>query len=108
MHIQHEPGARPDHVEHLATWDDQPQPGDPRPGLVEALHAIGPDGTVLAWNMGFETGVLEDLAEIFPAEAEFLADLVERMDDLIIPFRSFWVYHPRQKGNCSSRPCCPP
>ena len=107
LHIQHEPGARPDHVEHLATWDDQPQPGDPRPGLVEALHAIGPDGTVLAWNMGFETGVLEDLAEIFPAEAEFLADLVERMDDLIIPFRSFWVYHPRQKGNCSLKAVLP-
>jgi hypothetical protein len=107
LHIQQEPGARPEHVEYLATWIDQPVPGDPRGDLIEALKAIGPDGTVLCWNMGFEKGVLEDLAEVFPAEADRLADLVERMDDLIIPFRSFWVYHPRQKGNCSLKAVLP-
>jgi hypothetical protein len=108
LHIQEDPGERPRHVEHLATWNDEPLPGDPRPGLVRALKAIEPDGgTVLCWNMGFEKGVLEDLAEVFPTEAERLADLVERMDDLIIPFRSFWVYHPRQKGNCSLKAVLP-
>jgi hypothetical protein len=107
LHIQQEPGARPRHVEYLATWNDVPLPGDPRPGLVDALKAIGPDGSVLCWNMGFEKGVLENLAEMFPAEAERLAGLVERMDDLIIPFRSFWVYHPRQKGNCSLKAVLP-
>jgi hypothetical protein len=107
LHIQPEPGARPEHVEYLATWNDVPLPGDPRPGLVDALKAIGPDGTVLCWNMGFEKGVLEDLAEVFPAEAERLAGLVKRMDDLIIPFRNFWVYHPRQKGACSLKAVLP-
>ena len=108
LHIQEDPGARPRHVEHLATWNDEPLPGDPRPGLVQALKAIEPDGgTVLCWNMGFEKGVLEDLAEVFPTEAERLAELVERMDDLIIPFRSFWVYHPLQKGNCSLKAVLP-
>jgi len=107
LHIQDEPGARPRHVEYLATWDSVPLPGDPRPDLVRALDAIGPDGTVLCWNMGFEKGVLEDLAEMFPAEAERLAGLVERMGDLIIPFRSFWVYHPLQKGNCSLKSVLP-
>ncbi|MEN8006221.1 MAG: DUF2779 domain-containing protein [Candidatus Krumholzibacteriota bacterium] len=107
LHIQDQPGARPRHVEYLATWNDVPDPGDPRPGLVEALGAIGPEGTILCWNMGFEKGVLEDLAEMFPAEAERLAGLVERMDDLIIPFRSFWVHHPRQKGNCSLKSVLP-
>ncbi len=107
LHIQHEPGVRPEHVEYLATWNDVPLPGDPRPGLVDALKAIGPDGTVLAWNMGFEKGVLGDLAEMFPVEAERLADLVERMDDLIIPFRAFWVHHPRQKGSCSLKAVLP-
>jgi len=107
LHIQENRGERPRHVEYLATWNHVPLPGDPRPGLVEALKAIGPDGTVLCWNMGFEKGVLEDLAEMFPAEAEFMADLVGRMEDLIVPFRSFWVYHPRQKGNCSLKAVLP-
>ena len=107
LHIQENRGERPRHVEYLATWNDEPEPGDPRPGLVEALKAIGPDGTVLCWNMGFEKGVLEDLAELFPAEVEFLAGIVERMEDLIIPFRSFWVYHPRQQGNCSLKAVLP-
>jgi hypothetical protein len=57
--------------------------------------------------MSFEKNVLEDLAEIFPDRAEFLAGLVDRMDDLIIPFRNFWVYHPQQKGNCSLKAVLP-
>jgi hypothetical protein len=107
LHIQDEPGARPEHVEFLATWNDVPLPGDPRPGLVEALKAIGPVGTVLCWNMGFEKGVMEDLAELYPDQGKFLAGLVERMEDLIIPFRSFWVYHPKQGGNCSLKAVLP-
>ncbi len=107
LHIQHEPGDRPEHVEYLATWNDLPLPGDPRPGLVDALKAIGPYGTILCWNMGFEKNVIEELAEVFPAEAERLAGLVERLDDLIIPFRNFWVYHPRQKGHCSLKAVLP-
>jgi hypothetical protein len=107
LHVQHEPGARPEHVEYLATWSDVPLPGDPRGGLVEALQAIGPHGTILCWNMGFEKSVLGDLAEIFPQEAEWLAGLARRMDDLIIPFRNFWVYHPQQKGNCSLKAVLP-
>ena len=31
----------------------------------------------------------------------------ERMEDLIVPFRSFWVYHPRQRGNCSLKSVLP-
>jgi hypothetical protein len=94
-------------VEYLATWDGDTPPGDPRQGLVHALQAIGPEGTILCWNMGFEKGVLEDLAEVFPEQAVFLADLSERLDDLIIPFRNFWVYHPNQRGSCSLKAVLP-
>jgi hypothetical protein len=107
LHIQDGPRERPRHAEYLATWNDVPLPGDPRPRLVEALDVIGPTGTVLCWNMGFEKGVLEDLAEMFPARAERLAGMVDRMADLIIPFRNFWVYHPRQQGNCSLKAVLP-
>jgi hypothetical protein len=112
LHIQREPGAEPEHVEFLADWSDQlargEEPGDPRPGLLAALlDAVGDSGTVLAWNAAFEKGVLNDMAEIYPAEGARLAGIIDRMDDLIIPFRSFSVYHPAQKGSCSLKAVLP-
>lgn len=102
LHVQAGPDAEPRHVEFLAT-----EAGDPRPPLIQALHAIGDRGTILAWNMGFEKGVLNDLAEVFPAEAEWLAGLSKRLADLIVPFRRFWYHHPDQRGSCSLKTVLP-
>ena len=57
--------------------------------------------------MGFEKGVLDDLAEAFPDEAEWLAGLADRLVDLIDPFRHFWFHHPDQKGSCSLKAVLP-
>ncbi len=102
LHIQDSPGDEPRHVAFLAR-----EASDPRAALVEALHAIGDEGSILAWAMGFEKGVLNDMAELFPAEAEWLAGLTERMVDLMVPFRSFWYHHPDQKGSCSLKAVLP-
>jgi len=102
LHIQDSPGAAPRHVEFLAH-----EAGDPRPEVVRALHAIGDEGTILAWYMGFEKGVLGDLAELYPAEAEWLAGLNDRMVDLMVPFRNFWYHHPAQHGSCSLKAVLP-
>ncbi len=102
LHIQDSPGAEPRHVEFLAR-----EPGDPRAAMVAALHAIGDEGSILAWAMGFEKGVLNDMAELFPAEAEWLVELTDRMVDLMVPFRSFWYHHPDQKGSCSLKAVLP-
>ena len=102
LHIQDSPGSEPRHVEFLAQ-----QAGDPRPDLLAALHAIGDEGTVLAWYMSFEKGVLDDLAELYPGEAEWLSEVNERMVDLMVPFRSFWYHDPAQKGSCSLKAVLP-
>ncbi len=102
IHIQETPGAKPRHVDFIASTA-----GDPRPGLVRELHAIGAEGTILAWSMGFEKGVLNDLAEVFPAEAEWLASLNDRIVDLMVPFRSFWYHDPGQHGSCSLKAVLP-
>jgi hypothetical protein len=102
LHIQDSPGAEPRHVEFLAR-----RAGDPRPDLVAALRAIGDEGTILAWAMGFEKGVLSDMAELYPAEAKWLSGLNDRMVDLMVPFRSFWHHHPAQKGSCSLKAVLP-
>ncbi len=102
LHVQDTPGAEPRHIEYLAT-----EPVDPRPGLLEALRAIGPDGTVLAFNKTFEMGVLDELARDFPAHAAMCADLNSRMKDLADIFRRFQVYHPDQKGRYSLKNVLP-
>lgn len=74
---------------------------DPRKELVEALELIPSKGTILAFNMSFERRVLEDLAEQFPKKSKQIHNIIERLRDLIIPFKEFYYYHPKQQGSCS-------
>jgi hypothetical protein len=78
------------------------------PDLANALKVIGPKGTVLAYNMGFEKQVLKTLGALSPKDAGWLQGIVDRMEDLMAPFRSFSYYHPDQHGSCSLKfvlPC---
>lgn len=102
LHVQDAPDAEPRHIEYLST-DDQ----DPRPGLLEALSAIGPYGTVLAFNATFESQVLATLGATFPAWRSMTDDLGARLRDLADPFRTFSVYHPAQKGSYSLKAVLP-
>ncbi|MBI4448400.1 DUF2779 domain-containing protein [Candidatus Woesearchaeota archaeon] len=89
------------HIEWLAQGND-----DPRPGIIETLRKIGPVGTVLSYNKSFEEGRIKELAETYPDET-WLLGLLDRMQDLIVPFRSFWYYHPLQRGSCSMKAVLP-
>jgi len=102
LHMQESPGTPARHLEFLET-----EARDPRPALIEALAAIGPKGSLLAYNMGFERGVLEELARDFPPRAAFLRDLAARLRDLLVPFRDFSLYHPAQMGSCSIKQVLP-
>jgi len=101
LHIQQKDGS----VEHIGfLWTEL---SDPRPALIEALKVIKEKGTILAFNMGFEKGRIREMAEAFPEEKEFLSALVDRFDDLIIPFRNFWIYDTAQHGSCSIKAVLP-
>lgn len=102
LHVQEAPGATPRHLEYLSTGKD-----DPRPGLVAALHAIGPRGTVLAFNCAFEAQVLAALGEAYPDCTAMTDDLRLRLRDLADPFRAFAVYHPSQHGSYSLKAVLP-
>lgn len=102
LHVQEAPGAEPRHVEFLSTTGD-----DPRPALLEALRAIGPRGTVLAFNAAFESQVLAQLGRAYPAHGAMCADLGARLRDLADPFRTFDVYHPAQRGSYSLKAVLP-
>jgi hypothetical protein len=102
LHVQEAPGAAPRHVEFLSTTAD-----DPRPAFLEALRAIGPRGTVLAFNASFESQVLAQLGRAWPAYGAMCADLGARLRDLADPFRTFAVYHPAQHGSYSLKAVLP-
>jgi len=95
-------GVEPRHVEFLAE-----SLADPRPALIDALKAIGPDGTILAYNISFERGIIRRLADDFPTDADFLRDLDGRFMDLMTPFTNFWYHDAQQHGSCSLKAVLP-
>ena len=106
LHIEHgaetlgkdgarEPGKdRLTHKEFLADIDI-----DPRRILAEKLLADMPkQGKIVAYNAGFEKGVIKDLADQFENLSDELLSLNDRMIDLIIPFRRLGYYHDKMNG----------
>lgn len=61
------------------------------PQLVEKLQDdIGDTGTILTWNMGYEKGCNDRMAEIYPKYSDFLALVNKRIEDLMTPFSKLW------------------
>jgi hypothetical protein len=103
VHLQRSPGADPEHFEFL-----HKESTDPRSAFIKALHAcLGAEGTILAWNMGFEKGRIKELGEAFSEYTDWCNDVNARTEDLIIPFRSFSYYHPDQHGAASLKKVLP-
>jgi hypothetical protein len=83
LHILFEPNATPKHNSHLGDGI-----ADPRPDLIEKmLRDLGSSGTILAWNMSFEKGVIAKLAIDFPEYHSELMAIHSRIVDLMTPFR---------------------
>ena len=77
------------HFEHL-----QEGAGDPRPPLARALgEALGPTGSLVAYNAGFEKGVLEEVAAYLGpgALASALEAAAGRLWDLLAVFREHYL-----------------
>lgn len=82
-------------------------PGDPRPGLARALlEALGPEGSIVAYNASFERGVLEALARELPALAGELLQRASRLWDLLPVFRDHYL-HPGFRGSASIKRVLP-
>lgn len=86
LHILNSPGANLQHKEYL-----HKENSNPVPNLIKKMKEdFGDKGTVLAWNMGYEKGCNERMAEMYPKHADFLLSLNERMNDPMIPFSKQW------------------
>jgi hypothetical protein len=103
LHIQESKGADLNHIEFLNT-----EPGDPRPGFIKALiENCGRKGTVLVYNLGFESRINRELGQAFPRYQLELENINTRMADLLVPFRSRYLYHPQMMGSASLKSVLP-
>lgn len=94
VHIQDHLASPLRHAEYL---DDGRQ--DPRPGMVAFLAGeIGPKGTIIAYNKGFEGMCLDELG---------LLSLKGRLWDLADPFRKGCYVHPGFEGSWSIKKVLP-
>ena len=103
LHVQKKKNGECEHYEFLLK-----EAADPREQLIkEMLRLLGKKGTIVAYNMSFETGVIKDLARTFPKYADQLNDLIPRFWDLIVPFRNGDYAHYDFHGSASIKDVLP-
>lgn len=75
---------------------------DPSKVVAEKLiEAIDPKGTVLAWNVGFERSVTNELADRLPAQAVALRRICDQMQDLMDVFSKQHYVHRDFRGSAA-------
>ncbi len=96
LHIEQADGSL-EHREFLAK-----EGTDPRRAIAESLCKDFPtDVCVLAYNMSFERGVLQRLAETFPDLSDHLLAIRDNIHDLMIPFQKQHYYSKEMEGSYS-------
>jgi hypothetical protein len=103
MHLLRKPDTEPEHHFYLAEGKDDPRPGF----LAELKKNISSEGSVLVYYEAFEKGRLRELARAFPEYKEWIDGILERIVDLIVPFKDFSYYHPKQLGSASLKQVLP-
>jgi hypothetical protein len=103
LHILEDWSKKPVHHAFLAEGKE-----DPRPEFLKKLRSlIGSKGDILAFNMKFESGCLKDSAEAFPEYRDWIQEIEPRFVDLMVPFRRFDYYDPKQMGSYSIKAIYP-
>ncbi|MFH0869116.1 MAG: DUF2779 domain-containing protein, partial [archaeon] len=103
LHVITKKGAKPKQYSYLAETS-----ADPRKEFAEKLiEVLGDKGSIIAYNSGFEERVLKELAEFLPKHHAKIMSYIERLVDLLQPFRDFYYYSPKQKGSASLKVVLP-
>ena len=103
LHVVKNDASEPMHHSFLAEGRE-----DPRPQILRELHRLlGSEGSIIAYNAGFEEGVLKELVEGFPEYTGWLEGILTRMVDLLYPFTNFHYYHASQKDTASLKKVLP-
>ena len=103
LHVLHELHGTLGHHEFLADGHL-----DPRMALLQSLkESLGDKGSILVWNKSFENGRLVELARDFPEYSELIDSYLDRIVDLMVPFRKGWVYSEAFYGSASIKNVLP-
>ena len=103
LHVVERENGEPKHYSFLAEGTQ-----DPRPELLSQLRKVlGEQGSIAVYSQTFEKEVLKGLGEAFPDSRGWADDVLERVVDLLSPFRNFCYYHPAQKGSASLKAVLP-
>ena len=103
LHVLASLDGKPVHYSYLAEG-----PIDPRPDILKNLKKLlGSDGTILTFNMSFESGRLNEMSRDYPEYRSWYETIKPRIADLIVPFRRFAYYNPDQEGEASLKSVLP-
>ena len=103
LHVVESEGSEPVHHSFLAEGVE-----DPRPRILHELQRLlGSEGSIVAYNAGFEEGVLKELVEAFPEYTNWLEGILIRMVDLLFPFTNFHYYNASQRDTASLKKVLP-
>jgi predicted RecB family nuclease len=102
VHVQRQPGAKPEHHEFLAT-----EASDPRREFIASLcDTLGGRGSIMVYHQPFEEQRLSDLAMWLPEFAGRIKKIKSRLWDLLPVIRNC-VYHPAFAGSYSLKSVLP-
>ena len=103
LHVVKKKGDKPEHISFLADGG-----GDPRLEFLEKLkESLGSEGDVVVYNEGFEKRIIKECIDTFPEFKEWGNGILNRIVDLLHPFKNFHFYHPNQKGSASIKKVLP-
>jgi hypothetical protein len=104
LHVLRDKDEELEHLEFLGNGVS-----DPRLALIKQLLVdIGTKGSVVAWHQTFEIGRLKELARDFPMYGEKILAIIDRVVDLMVPFRSGkMIYLPGFEGSWSIKKVLP-
>lgn len=81
---------------------------DPRRKFAEQLLAhLGDQGDILVYNLTFEKSILNALKNELPEYAAQIDRVIQRLKDLMVPFKEKHYYHPAMKGSYSIKSVLP-
>jgi len=91
------------HFEFLSTNIEDPR----EEFILSLINDLRYPGDILVYNISFEKQRLQELCIAFPDYSSLLNDIIDRMVDLIIPFKNGWYYSPKMKGKNSIKNVLP-